>query len=68
MRSKNYKRGLLRFLLLLIISTALFFIFVTVADYKPDLIENLEVLGDINKKILRWIQLRSAHGILAMIV
>jgi exonuclease III len=51
MRSKNYKRGLLRFLLLLIISTALFFIFVTVADYKPDLIENLEVFGGINKKI-----------------
>lgn len=46
MKNRDYKKILVSFLLVILISIAVFFIFVTVADYKPDPVESLEVLGN----------------------
>lgn len=51
MKNKNYKKAIVGLLLVLLISTALFFIFVTVADYKPDLVETVDVLGSANNNL-----------------
>lgn len=51
--SRNFKKVVLGLLLILFIITALFFIFVTVADYKPKLVEKVEIMGDGNSQLYK---------------
>jgi endonuclease/exonuclease/phosphatase family metal-dependent hydrolase len=49
--SNNFKKSILGSLFIIIIATVLFFIFVTVFDYKPDLVESVEVLGSGSQEL-----------------
>jgi len=51
MNNRRIKKTLVGLLSIIIISTIIFFAFVTVADYKPDLIEDVDVLGDTTNEI-----------------
>lgn len=43
--NKKRKKGLLALLLIILASIILFFVFVTVADYRPDPVETVDILG-----------------------
>jgi exonuclease III len=49
--NKRFKKGLVGLLLIIIIGTVLFFVFVTVADYKPDLVETIDVMSNADQKL-----------------
>ena len=49
--NRKMKRRLMGLLLIIFVPTALVFIFVTVADYQPDLIETVDVMGNGNSHL-----------------
>ena len=49
--NKRHKNALLGVLLIIVASVVLFFVFVTVADYRPDLIETVDVTGNGNRRL-----------------
>lgn len=49
--NKKIKKSIFGLLLILLISTILFFVFVTVADYRPDQVEAVDIIGNANKPL-----------------